>query len=279
MLFGAHVSIAGGLPNAPKNAAALGCEALQMFTRSPQGGPAPKITPEIMREFQTERERAGIKQVAVHAPYYINLASAELRIRTNSIRIIREDLERASLIGAEYLMFHPGSSKDLGPKAAMDEVVKGMKEVLKDYRGSCQCLIEISAGTGEIIGDTFEEIAEILERAKADNAGVCFDTQHAFASGYDLRDGVAVKKTFDEFDRVIGLERLKMSHCNDSKVELGAKRDRHEHLGKGSIGLEGFHALVHEPRLQNVNFFLETEPDGVRDDLEILKKIRDERKS
>lgn len=278
MLFGAHVSIAGGVQNAPRNAAALGCEVLQMFTRSPQGGPAPKLTPEVIREFRLERERAGIQQVAVHTPYYINLASEAVATRTRSAAIIREELERASLLGAEYCMTHLGSSKGVPTDVAMEYVTEGVRTITKDYTGSCTFLIEISAGAGDVIGDTFEEIAEILQRVGDDRIGICFDTQHAFASGYDLRTPQAVRETFDAFDRTIGLSRLKMSHCNDSLVELGAKKDRHEHIGKGKIGIEGFRTIVHEPRLASMNLYLETAPDAVAEDLALLKALREEKR-
>lgn len=275
MKFGAHVSIAGGVQNAPLNAAKIGCETFQMFTRSPQGGPAPKLTDEILAEFKHNCGNHRLSDWVVHAPYYINFASVEERIRSSSARIIREDLERASQLDASFLMFHPGSAKGSEFKMAMQWCIDGIRHVLDGYDGRTKLLIEISAGAGEIIGDTFEEIAELLYGVDFPELGVCFDTAHAFASGYDLRDKKAVKKTFDEFERNIGLEKLKAIHCNDSKVELGAHRDRHEHLGDGFIGIEGFKAIVNENRLKDINLYLETEPEGVQHDLEILKGLRD----
>lgn len=275
MKFGAHVSIAGGVQNAPLNAAKIGCETFQMFTRSPQGGPAPKLTDDVLNAFRKNCVDGGLSEWVVHAPYYINFASMEERIRSSSARIIREDLERASELKAIFLMFHPGSAKGAGFKTAMQWCVDGIKNVLDGYGGSTKLLIEISAGAGEIIGDTFEEIAELLAGVDHPDLGVCFDTAHAFASGYDLRDNKAVKKTFDSFDEIIGLDKLKAMHCNDSKVELGARRDRHEHLGEGFIGIAGFKSIVKEKRLKDINLYLETEPAGVQQDLEILKGLRD----
>jgi deoxyribonuclease-4 len=274
MFFGAHVSIAKGVENAPLNAAAIGCEVFQMFTRSPQGGPAPKLTPEAIKLFRARCKENNLHEWVVHTPYYINLANANEAIRKNSAHIIHEELERASLLSAKYVMFHPGSAKDVGETKAMGFVTAGIKRVLEGYKGSAQLLIEISAGTGMIIGDTFEEVAAILDGVGHPELGVCFDTAHAFASGYDLRDEDAVNETFKQFDKTIGLKRLKMSHCNDSKVELGARRDRHEHIGKGFIGKEGFEAMLHHPKLQHLNFYLETEHDDVEEDLKMLKKIR-----
>ena len=275
MKFGAHVSMAGGIQNAPLNAAKLGCEVFQMFSRSPQGGPASVLTPAIVQEFRSNCEEHHLSQWVIHAPYYINFASGEARIRKSSIRIIREELERGSLIGASYVMFHPGSARDVGEAEAMKHCIDGIKKVYDGYKGTTQLLIEISAGAGMVIGDTFEELAELLTGVDHPELGICFDTAHAFASGYDLRTKKAVDETFASFDNLIGLSRLKMSHCNDSKIELGGHKDRHEHLGKGFIGKEGFEALVAYKKFQSdFLLILETEPDGVEEDLKILKKIR-----
>lgn len=276
MLFGAHVSIAGDIRNAPQNAANLGCEVFQMFTRSPQGGYAAPITESIGKEFQDRCRAFNQKEWVVHAPYIINFASANNRIRFGSIKIVREELERASLLGAKYLMAHLGSYKDLGHDLGLAQVAQDLAEMLKGYKGETQFLIEISAGAGKIIGDTFPEIAEIIyhPKLKKYDIGVCYDTQHAYASGYDCRTPAAVDATFKKFDKIIGLDKLKMSHCNDSKIELGGKKDRHEHIGEGEIGLAGFKALLADKRLQNINFYLETEHDKVEKDLGILKKIR-----
>jgi deoxyribonuclease-4 len=155
-------------------------------------------------------------------------------------------------------------------------VVDGLHKTLDGYTGETQFLIEIAAGAGEVIGDSFEEIAEIIHHKtlKKYKIGVCFDTEHAFASGYDIRTPEAVEKTLDAFDKTIGLDRLKMFHCNDSKVELNAHKDRHEHIGEGFIGKDGFVALLSNKHLQDKSFILETEHDKVVEDLEILKQIR-----
>lgn len=274
MLFGAHVSIAGGLENAPVNAAEIGCEVFQMFTRSPQGGPAPKITEEMIATFRARCSKYKLKEWVVHTPYYLNFASAKPAIRGSSARNVREELERASLLGATYVMFHPGSASGVREGAAMKFVIEGVKKVLDGYDGSAKLLIEISAGAGMVIGDRFEEVAEIIKGVGHPELGVCFDTAHAFASGYDLRDRKAVDATLKIFDQTIGLKRLKMLHANDSKIELGGRRDRHEHIGDGFIGMEGFRAIVTHPKLQKLNLFLETEPEGTERDLKTLKKMR-----
>ncbi len=275
MYFGAHVSVAGGLQNGPVNAGELGCEVFQFFSRSPQGGPAPKLTPEMIETFLANCKAHDIKEWVIHAPYYINFANAEERIRHNSIRIVREELERGSALGAKYVMFHPGSAKDVGEEKGQQYVIDGIKEIYEKYTGTTELLIEISAGAGAVIGDRFEEVATLLEGVDHPKLGICFDTAHAFASGYDLRTEDAVNQTFTEFEKIIGLSKLKMSHCNDSKVELGARKDRHEHLGKGFIGLDGFRAIVNHPKLAHMNLYLETEPDEFRkEDLALLKDMR-----
>lgn len=274
MKFGAHVSIAGGVENAPLNAAKIGCEVFQMFSRSPQGGPAPKLTPEAIKAFHENCAKHKLEQWVIHTPYYINFGSGKDSTRASSIRIVREELERASVLGASYVMFHPGSAKDVGKEQAMKFVIEGIKRIYDKYKGTAELLIEMSAGAGEVMGDTFEEVAAMLDGVGHPKLGVCFDTAHVFASGYDLRTKEAVDETFKKFDKVIGLKKLKMSHCNDSKIELGGRKDRHEHLGEGFIGLKGFDAIVHHPKLQHMNLFLETDPDGVAKDLKKLKKMR-----
>ena len=274
MLIGCHVSIAGGIAEAPLNAAELGCEIFQCFSRSPQGGPAPVLTEDAVELFLSRCKEHGLKQWVIHAPYYINFASSEGRTRGNSIRIVREELERGTKLQAAYVMFHPGSSKDVGRDQGIAHVVDGIKKILDGYEGTTNLLVEISAGAGQVIGDTFEEVAEIIEKVGHPDLGVCFDTAHAFASGYDLRDAEHVRETFKNFDETVGLDRLKISHCNDSKVELNARKDRHEHIGKGFIGRAGFEALFREPRIKHLNWYLETEHDFVKEDIATLKEIR-----
>lgn len=304
-MIGAHVSIAGGIWNAPERAAALGCECFQLFTRSPQGGAAPPITDEVVAKFRQACEAHGQRLWVVHTPYYINLASREERTRENSVRVIREELERASLIGATYVMTHLGSTREVGEEQGRTHVIEGLTRALDGYTGSAQFLIEISAGAGAVIGDTFEEIAEIIEKVERAGkhrvlrrpgagktpdveeraVGVCFDTQHAFASGYDLRTPEAVAETMKRFDATIGLNRLKMSHVNDSKVGLGEHKDRHEHIGHGHIGAAGLRAfirrvaqIVQPPGLDNFENFsliLETEDGPERvEDVRLLKEFR-----
>jgi deoxyribonuclease-4 len=276
MLFGAHVSIAGGLINAPKNAADLGCEVFQMFTRSPQGGFIAPLDDNVARDFQTACKKFDLKEWCVHTPYFINFASANPRIKHASIGVVREELERASMLGAKYLMTHLGSFASLGKEKGFPQLIKSLDEMLNGYKGKTKFLIEISAGAGEIIGGTFEDIAEVINHPKLKkyDIGVCFDTQHAFASGYDLRSGEHIDETLKHFDKTIGLSKLKISHCNDSKTDCNSHSDHHAHIGQGKIGIEGFRALIADKRFAKVNLILETKPDNVEDDLQLLKSLR-----
>lgn len=223
----------------------------------------------------------SIEDVYIHAPYLINLTSENNRTRHGSVTMLRQELERGTQIGAKAMMFHPGSAKAVGRKEGIAMVVKGLDRILDGYGGTCQLLIEISAGAGEVMGDQFEEIAAFLDGAeRGKEIGICFDTQHAFASGYDLRTEDAVNATFKEFDKYIGLKKLVASHCNDSKVEFGTHKDRHQHLGHGFIGADAFKYIVQHPKLQHIDLILETpfegedEPGTREEDIALLKKFR-----
>jgi deoxyribonuclease-4 len=300
--IGCHVSASGGVFNAPKNAADLGCETFQIFTRPPMGGKAPELNDLTIERFKDEMQKYGFTDFVVHTPYFINFGSKQPRIYHGSISVVGEELSRANMLGTKYVMTHLGSGKDLGQAAAVKQAKEGLTEVLKKYedgsdalvptQGSGQVggaktlfLLEIAAGAGGTLGGTFEQLAELMQPLVKFKTfgGICFDTQHAFASGYDLRDSKTVASTFKRFDKVIGLKWLKMSHINDSKIEMGGKKDRHEHIGEGMVGEAGFKALLgyldKVSRIKDKEYsfplILETEHDKVKADIEILKSIRD----
>lgn len=280
MRFGLHVSASGGVSNAPLNAAKANCETFQFFTRSPRGGAAPILTSQLINEFKTNCTKNNFSTYYVHAPYYINLASQNPKIAADSAKIIRDELDRSSRLGVTGLMAHLGSAKELKREIALKKVIAGLKKILKTYRGSTQFLIEISAGSGNVIGDTFEEVAELIKKTQPSvktPIGVCFDTAHAFASGYDLRTPEQVKKTFTKFDKIIGLKKLALIHGNDSLVDFNSHVDRHWHIGKGKIGQSGFRAIINYPKLKKIDFILETpDDDGTWDakNLATVKKLR-----
>ncbi len=281
---GCHVSAAGGCWNAPKNAHEFDCETFQIFTRPPQGGQPPVLDGECVAKFKAAMVEYGYDTFVVHCPYFVNFGSAEPRIFHGSVSVVKTELERASLLGASYVMTHLGSAKALGQQKALKQTKEGLVKVLSEYEGNTQFLLEIAAGAGEIIGDSFEELAELMEPLVKFKTfgGICFDTQHAFSSGYDLRDALAVKATFKAFDKAIGLKWLRMSHMNDSKIELGGRKDRHEHIGEGLIGKEGFKALLEyfskglkiKDKGYSMPLILETEHDKVKADIKMLKTLR-----
>ncbi|MDD5463681.1 MAG: deoxyribonuclease IV [Candidatus Moranbacteria bacterium] len=272
MLIGCHVSIAGGVFNAPKQASIFGCEAMQIFTRSPQGGKAPELTSEVLEKFKNSLSEFNIQETVVHTPFYINYASADNRIRHNTVAIVRDELERASLLGAKYVMTHLGSAGELSESQAAEKVAEMLKKTLDGYTGSAELLLENAAGSGKIIGATFSQLAEILKAVNHTKlVGICLDTQHSFASGYDWRD---FQNTLKKIDQEIGLENIKLIHANDSKTELASRKDRHEHIGKGLIGEAAFKDIVNFAQEKNISMILETEHDFVKEDVELLKKFR-----
>src|SRR5258708_2104911 len=210
MRIGSHVWIAGGVYRAPGNAAKVGAAVFQIFSRSPDGGPIKPITPEVVKSFQAEMKKHKLDTFYIHTPYFINLSSVQNNIYYGSISVVRQELERGSLLGCKAIMTHLGSFGELTDEEGLDLVAKAISKVMEGYEGKTQLLLEISAGAGRIVGDTFEEIASILEdkRLKKYNIGVCFDTCHAYASGYDLRTKPDVEKTPKQFDKMIRMVKI-----------------------------------------------------------------------
>lgn len=277
---GLHVSAAGGVENAPGNAREFDAECFQFFSRSPRGGAAKVILPEQAKQFRAACEKHGYESY-IHTPYYINFASQKKWIAESSTKIIREELERGSLLGVKYVVTHMGSARDMYEKVALKQTAQGIKAIYlpQHSRGqkkfTSELLLEICAGSGATIGDEFEELAYLLEKIGRDDVHICLDTCHLFASGYDLRTEEALEETMKQFRKIIGLEHLKLVHVNDSKTDLGGHVDRHEHIGKGKIGAAGFKALLAHPDFQKINFILETDHDKlIYDDLAFLKRWR-----
>ncbi len=272
MKIGAHVSIAQGIFNAPQRAANLGAECFQIFTRSPQGGASPELTPEVLEKFSAEMKKSKLENFVVHTPYYINFASANNRIRYGSVSVVRDELERASLLCAKFVMTHLGSAGELNEKEATEKTAAMLKKTLDGYNGTTELLIENAAGSGHIIGSTFTQISEIIKLVNHPKLnGICMDTQHSFASGYDWRDFAT---TLEKIDSEIGLDKIKLIHANDSLTECGSKKDRHAHIGEGLIGTTAFQNIVAFAEKNNIDMILETEHDKVVEDIKLLKKFR-----
>ena len=275
MKFGAHVSIAGGIENAPLRARELGCECFQMFTRSPRGGRPPELEKSLLESFSLNCSEVAISDYYVHTPYFINLASGKEDLRGKSVALVREELERSSALGVKYMMTHIGSSKGLQREEAVSNVVDSILRVLRGYGGTTQLLLENTAGQGDTIGASFEEISFILKRAAHDGLGVCIDTAHMFASGYDIRTREGVGELVESINAVFPPETVKLVHANDSKAGFNSHKDRHEHPGEGEIGIDCFRAMIENPFFENLDMIVEMPPPDVGKDVELLKKLRD----
>ena len=275
MKFGAHVSIAGGIENAPLRARQLGCECFQMFTRSPRGGKPPELEDRLLEAFFLNCSEASISDYYVHTPYFINLASGKEDLREKSVDLVREELERSSTLGVKYMMTHIGSAKGLQRETAIDNVVDSILRILEDYGGTTQLLLENTAGQGDTIGASFEEVSLILRRVAYGDLGVCMDTAHMFASGYDIRTREGVEELVESIGAAFAPGTVKLVHANDSKAEFNSSKDRHEHIGEGKIGIECFSAMVGNPFFEDLDMIVEMPPPEVSKDVELLKKLRD----
>ena len=275
MKFGAHVSIAGGIENAPLRARQLGCECFQMFTRSPRGGNPPELEDRLLEAFFLNCSEASISDYYVHTPYFINLASGKDDLREKSVDLVREELERSSALGVKYAMTHIGSAKGLRREEAIDNAADSVSRILGDYGGTTRLLLENTAGQGYTIGSSFEEISLILRSVARDDLGVCMDTAHMFASGYDIRTGEGIGELVESIGAAFAPGTVKLVHANDSKAEFNSSRDRHEHVGEGKIGIGCFSAMIGNPFFENLDMIVEMPPPGVSRDVELLKRLRD----
>lgn len=250
--LGIHTSIAGSYLNALESARKLGCTALQIFSASPrmwQGGPA-RIPEADAAAFRARREALGLGPLVVHANYLINLAATQPMLRTRSIQAFQDELVRATALGADFVVVHPGSRGEGTHGQSLATVIESVKQAAKRMsRGHLRILIENAAGQGSCLGCRLEELGELVHGLSAIGAGACLDTAHLFASGYELRTAAGLASTIAQIDASIGLDRVPVFHANDSKIPLGGHVDRHAHLGKGKIGAQAFERLLRHPRL------------------------------
>ena len=272
MLLGAHESTAGGLHEAYPRALADGAEAVQIFTKSSRMWRAKEITADDAALFRKHAGEAGFP-ASVHASYLINLGCGPGDLREKSIAAFTDELVRCDLIGAPYLVVHPGSRPET--ERGLAAIAEGLDRTFAAHQGACVVLLETAAGQGSALGRTFEELREICDRCKSpDRVAVCLDTCHVFAAGYDLSTDRAYDQTFEKFDRVLGTKLIRAFHLNDSMKPLGCRVDRHEHVCKGEIGPLAFRRLVNDERFRDVPGYLEIPPEGNRPCLERLRKLR-----
>ena len=275
MILGAHMSIAGGVDKALERGRSISCEAVQIFTRNQLRWSSPALRDEEIRNFL--ELKVAFRAVLAHASYLINLASPDEETNRKSVQALEEELRRCAILGIPALILHPGSHRGRGAERGIERIVEGARRVYTEARlHHVRLTLETTAGSGSNLGGSFEQLRDLLgalENADVP-AGICFDTCHVFAAGYDLRNRNGYETTWERFDRVIGRKHLVALHLNDSVAELGSARDRHAHIGKGQIGLTGFRQLVQDPTLAQVPGILET-PKGpeMREDVENLRLL------
>jgi len=263
MRLGSHLSIADGPDRALVAAAAYGFRTVAIFVRNQRRWAAPPLAEPVVRRFRVTRRRLAISPVVGHGSYLVNLAG-KADVRRRSLRALADELDRCGRLGAAYLVMHPGSNPDR--QAGITKIADGLNAVIARCRHTrVKVLLETTAGSGHTIGGRFEDLAAIRERLdRPRRVGVCLDTCHVFAAGYDLRTPATYRRTMAAFDAGVGLANLHVIHLNDSRGDLGSRRDRHAHIGHGQIGLAGFANLVNDKRLSEMPMILET-PKGLDD--------------
>lgn len=258
--LGAHLSIAGGLPRAVDRAEASGCAALQIFTKSAGQWRARELPSDEIALFRRRVRQTGIRPVVAHNSYLINLAAADPALRDRSIQSLCDELDRAEALGLDGLVMHPGSYTSGSESAGLRLIADGLAQIFEARpEASTRILLEHTAGQGTNLGHRFEHLAEIIERLHGSRrVGVCLDTCHLIAAGYDIRSEQGYEETFRQFGRIVGFRRLKVFHFNDSKKPCGSRVDRHEHIGKGCLGLAPFRRILNDPRFAKLPMLLET---------------------
>lgn len=270
MRLGAHVSIAESVALAPERGRAIGCEAIQIFTKNQRQWKARDIGADEANGFAEGMKRTGLKEAVAHASYLINVGSPKDDLWNKSVDSLVHEAQRCDALGIKHLVLHPGSNKD--EREGIERIAEGIRRTLDGARATV--VLETTAGQGSYIGRRFEQISSIMERTEKKRVAVCFDTCHAYASGYDIRGNYDA--VMEEFDRTVGIENMSVFHLNDSRGALGSHLDRHEDIGKGALGTETFRRFVNDPRFSEIPGILEIngEDDDFRRNLDTLKSLR-----
>ena len=274
--IGMHMRTGRGLDKAVEMIKALQLQAIQIFTDNPSAWRSAPVDPKATSAFKAALEEMGVRPAMSHAMYLINLASPNPSFQKKSREALKAELERAEAYGLQYVVTHVGSHMGEGAQAGIDRVVAQLDQVLSTAGGSASCLLETSAGGGAYVGAKFDDLAQILSRLPqhGERLGVCFDTAHAYASGYDVAGAEGMSKTLAQLTAIIPAQRIRACHCNDTTVALGGKADRHVNIGQGNVGLEGFKALLHFDPLAHCGFVLETPGEEMLEGLENLNALR-----
>ena len=260
ILLGAHFSIAGGLHKAVFTASEYECTALQVFTKNATTWKERRLSSHDIEQFDVARKQSGVKSICSHTSYLINLASPEPSKYERSVKALEHELVRSTQLSIPYVIMHPGAHMGTGEDSGLRRIAQGINTIFdRTPNITCRLLLETTAGQGSNLGYTFEQLAQISDMVEAkENIGFCLDTCHVFAAGYDLRTKTAYQETMQAFDRVTGLDRLCVIHLNDAKKGLGSRIDRHEHIGKGAIGIDAFSFILNDPQLKGLPKILET---------------------
>jgi deoxyribonuclease-4 len=277
MKFGAHMSIAGGLHTAFGHGERAGCDVIQIFSKNQQQWRAKPLAETDIARFRAEQERSGIPAALVHDSYLINLASPDDALWQKSIDAFRDELERCAALGIPFLVTHPGAHVGSGETAGLARVAAALSQLFAEAAGAgVTVLLETTAGQGSSLGWRFEHLAQIMgTTSHPERLGVCVDTCHVFAAGYDIRTADTYAAMLAEFERVVGLRHLHAFHLNDSLKDLGSRVDRHAHVGAGCIGIEAFRLLVNDPRFSQLPAVLETpKGDDLADDIRSIQLLR-----
>ena len=274
---GVHVSIAKSIDTAVDNAIKDKCDTFQIFTRNPRGWKFGPLDPEEVSQFHDKLAKSGLSPVVDHMPYLPNLSCPEDELYNKSTSTFNAEVERCVELGVRYLVVHLGSHLGMGREIGLRRLSNAINQATKRAKGDFQICLENTAGQKNSMGSKFEEIREILDTVnQKDRVGVCLDTCHAYAAGYDLHVEKAVQKSFDRFDETVGFENLRVVHLNDSENGLGSGLDRHEHIGMGYIGNSGFKAILHHKAIRELPMILETPIDdrrGVPGNLETVRRL------
>ncbi|HTR80426.1 MAG TPA: deoxyribonuclease IV [Bacteroidota bacterium] len=277
LLLGAHMSISGGMYKAVERATSIGCTALQVFTKNNNQWSAKPLSDAEVENYRKKITAAGIAPVVAHDSYLINLCAVKPDILEKSRAALVDELTRCEQLGIQLLNFHPGAHGGAGEEEGIKRIIESLNIAHERTQGfKVLSVVEATAGQGTAVGYKFEHLAKIIDGVdEPHRMGVCIDTCHVFAAGYDIRTAKGYEETFGEFERIIGLDRLVAFHCNDSKKGLGSHVDRHEHIGKGMIGLEGFSLLMNDRRFARVPKILETpKSEDLHEDVENMKILK-----
>lgn len=277
LAFGSHLSTSGGVDRVFARAEALPVESCQIFSKNERQWIAKPLDPAVVERFHAEKGRTGLTKLVVHDSYLINLASPKPDILAKSLAAFKVEMERCDVLGISFLVTHPGAHTGSGVDAGIAQFATSLNQIYRETPANkAITLLETTAGQGTSLGRSFDEIAAIIDLVDdKDRVGVCLDTCHIFAAGYDFRTAEGYAAVMEQFDRIIGFDRLRVLHLNDSRMPFASNKDRHAHIGEGEIGTEGFRHVVNDPRLTGLPAILETEKDDAgENDLKNLTTLR-----